>query len=57
MPLTRHQNARLYIEVAAAVHGALVHSRTFRERPQAAAHIAREHAIAAQREARMSKRK
>ncbi|MGE4340778.1 MAG: hypothetical protein AB7E55_33230 [Pigmentiphaga sp.] len=53
MQLTRAQRARLYIETAAAVQAALVQSRTYRERPQAAAHIAREHAESSVRENRI----
>ena len=44
--LTRSQKANLYIAVVAHVHGALMHSRTYRDRPQAAAHLARDHAEA-----------
>jgi len=48
--LTRTQKAQLYVATAAHVHGALMHSRTYRTRPQAAAHLARDHADAAVRE-------
>ena len=44
--LTRSQKANLYIAVVAHVHGALMHSRTYRDLPQAAAHLARDHAEA-----------
>ena len=49
--LTRSQKANLYVATLAHVHGALIHSRTYRDRPAAAAHVAREHAECALREA------
>lgn len=52
MTLTRRQLNALYIAVAASVHGAIANKG--RSKPEIAAHVAREHALAAVREARVS---
>ena len=53
MNLTDSQRACLFIECFSRVQAALVLSETYRDRPQAAAHVAQEHASAALREVRV----
>lgn len=53
MHLSLANRRTLYINVAASVHAALVAGKPFREKPAQAAVLARAHAAAAVREARI----
>lgn len=57
MKLTRRQQTQLYIAVWAEVQARLVQGKATRQKPQACAHLAREHAEAAVKEARIRTRK